>query len=268
MSRRRIATLTATVVAAALVFASSAGAAHHLIRISEVYPGSVVDPDSEFVELQLGAQGENQQLNFTSVKIYNSVGVVVNSTAAAPATLGSGADQSHILAATPSAVTEFGVSADLALADFNGISPTGGAACFESSVVVTPVGPGIDCMSWGTFTPAAGFPINPGAAHTPSRGVLLDGMAAVRSIGPGCDARLEPGTDDTNQSSVDFAVDSPPAPQNTASPLSGCPPVTTPVPTPPVDNSAQCAALKKKLKKAKTKKKKKKIRKQMRALGC
>src|SRR5688572_11934169 len=75
--RGRRALLTAAGVLAGLGFAAApASGAHHLLRISEVYPAA--SPNEAFVELQLTAANEHL-VDSQDVNTYGPTGVLVNS---------------------------------------------------------------------------------------------------------------------------------------------------------------------------------------------
>ena len=181
-------------VAFGLVAVAPATAAHHLVKVREVFPGTTANPTAEYVELQLPASGENLVANQARVDLANADGSLTN-TATFPANPPNGQSQRTMLAATASAATLFGVTADLTLPTADVLGPSG-AACFNSSVF----GP-LDCVT--TASPSG----SPAAA-------IPDGSSLTRSIAAGCATLLELG-DDTNSSVADFAVTSP-TPQNNA----------------------------------------------------
>jgi hypothetical protein len=206
MLRRR-----ATVVSLALALSgasllpASATATFHEISIREVYPGSVAQPDAEYVELQMWTPGQN----FVSghvLKTYDKGGGVT-STDTFTGDVPNGANQSTILIATPAAESAFGVTADLGLSA-NKLDPTGGAVCWEA----------LDCVSWGSFGGAS----LPSPAGTPAA-AIADGMALRRTITPGCPTSLEP-SDDHDNSAADFSAVFPaPRPNSTAPAERRCP---------------------------------------------
>jgi hypothetical protein len=183
-----------------LIGAAPAPAAHHLVKVREVFPGTATDPAAEFVELQLPAAGENLVAGQASVDLYDAAG-----TQTASATFlsnpSNGQSQRTMLAASAGASSMFGVAADLTLPP--GLDPGGGAACFDS----TTFGP-IDCVRWGSSSASTPSPSGSPAA------AISDGSSLTRSIAPGCATLLETG-DDTNDSAADFALTAP-TPQNNA----------------------------------------------------
>ncbi len=200
MSWRRIVATAAVLVTAVLGSASAAQAAFHLMQVREVYPGSAANPSSEYVVLQMWESGQNLVGGHT-FHVFNSTGMEIGGGSFA-GNVANGANQSTILLATPAAVAQFGVAADAALPAAGTLDPSGGKFCFDN----------IDCVSWGNFS---GSSSQPSPSGTPAVGIP-DGSALRRSIAPGCPTLLESG-DDTNNSSVDFAV-APPAPRNNATP--------------------------------------------------
>jgi hypothetical protein len=183
--------LVATPLAALLTFgAAPALATFHLMQIREVYPGSSAAPEADYVELQMWASGQNHVEGHV-LRSYDAAGNVTGNSTFAHDVAGS-ASQSTLLLATPQAEAQFGVAADAPLAA--GLSPAGGAVCWES----------IDCVSWGSFSGTL-----PSPAGTPAAaGGIPDGMALRRSISRGCATLLEPA-DDNDDSAEDFTALSP-----------------------------------------------------------
>lgn len=170
--------------------AAPAAATFHLMQIREVYPGSAAAPEANYIELQMWASGQNLVEGHV-LRSYDAAGNVIGSSTFTHNVSGS-ANQSTLLLATPQAEAQFGVAADASLVA--GLSPTGGAVCWET----------IDCVSWGSFSGAL-----PSPAGTPAAaGGIPDGMALRRSISRGCATLLEPA-DDNDNSAEDFAVVSP-----------------------------------------------------------
>lgn len=199
---RGLRALFVSVGALAVMLALGAGpaaATFHLMQIREVYPGSAAAPEAEYVELQMWASGQNLVEGHV-LRSYDAAGNVVGSSTFAHDVPGN-ANQSTLLLATPQAEAQFGVAADASLVA--GLSPTGGAVCWET----------IDCVSWGSFSGAL-----PSPAGTPAApGGIPDGMALRRSISRGCATLLEP-IDDNDDSAEDFTA-VPPLPRpNSVSP--------------------------------------------------
>ena len=199
---------------AVLAAPASAQANFHLMKVREVYPGSVANPGAEYVVLQMYAAGQNV-VSGHKLTVYDPCGFSCDT---GTLTFGANApnsnDQQTILVGTATAQTQFGVSPDAALPA--PLDPAGGAVCFATEQA-TPV----DCVAWGSFTDSAGVG-TPAAA-------IPDGMALQRTIAPNCSTLLEPA-DDTNNSATDF-FSATPNPRNNASamPEHAClPPDTTP----------------------------------------
>jgi hypothetical protein len=185
----------AALVAAALALVvlgfgvPSAQATFHEVSIREIYPGSAALPESEYVELQMWAGGQNLVGGHT-LKAYGATGAVTGTTSFAGNVSG-GANQSTILLATPAAEAEFGVTPDALMAPEQ-LDPAGGAACWEN----------LDCVSWGSFS-GSSLPSPAGSPASPTG--IPDGMALRRTIAPGCATLLEP-TDDRDNSAADFSA--------------------------------------------------------------
>ncbi len=183
-----------------LLVAQPALATFHEMMIREVYPGSAAHPNSEYVELQMWAPGQNL-VGGHQISFYDAAGSVAGTAAFAHDVTGD-ANQSTLVAATPEAESEFGFAADAAMAP-GLLDPAGGAVCWEN----------LDCASWGGFsgsTPSpTGSPASPGG--------IPDGMALRRTIEPGCPTLLEP-SDDRDNSAADFAVVFPGPRPNSACP--------------------------------------------------
>lgn len=210
MGRRGLRPLTAVLtVIACLLAPAGAGASFHLMQVREVYPGSVVNPDAEYVELQMWRGGENF-VGGHFVRSYDASGTVV-ATSTFPANVPNGANQSTLVLATPQAEAQFGIAADAALSPAGQLSPSGGAVCWEA----------IDCVSWGNFP---GTLPSPAGAPAPA---VPDGMAIRRSVARGCASQLDLA-DDSDNSAADFSVVAPsPRPNSippTEQPCSGSEP--------------------------------------------
>lgn len=200
MGRSRILVCAlATVLGWALSTAPTAFASFHLTKVREVYAGSGLVPEAKYVELQMFAAGQSFVKGHI-LRTYDASGAVVGTSTFA-ANVANAASQSTILLATPAAEAQFGVAADAPLASPAGLSPAGGAVCWEE----------LDCVSWGSFS---GTLPSPAGAPAPA---IADGMALRRAIAPGCATLLE-GSDDSNDSAVDFALVSPAPRPNSAAP--------------------------------------------------
>jgi hypothetical protein len=190
---RRSARLGSAVVALALAIsalsAQAAFATFHETFIREVYAGSDALPESDYVELQMWAPGQNFVGGHT-ISVYGPTGAEVAS-ATFPTEVANGADQATIVAATPEAESQFNIRADvgLQLKPSAKIERAGGAACWES----------LDCVSWGSFSATALSPTGSPAAP----GGIPSGMALRRSIARSCPTLLE-ASDDRDNSAADF----------------------------------------------------------------
>jgi hypothetical protein len=187
----RFATLVG-VAACVLAVPSGAFASNHEIKIREVYAGSIAVPDSEYVELQMYASGQNFFNGGTATTLYNASGTATTSFVTTGATPNppNGANQDRVLIASPAAVTEFGlgvVGYQFAAGDH--LSPAGGAACYESSTASFK-----DCVAWGNFT--GSLPSSTGGDV--DGGGIPDGQALGRSIARGCSTMLEAADDTDN----------------------------------------------------------------------
>lgn len=211
MSWRRTVATAAVLATAGLTAAPAAQASFHLIKVREVFPGTVAQPDSGYVELQMYSPGENL-IQFGNLKVFDSAGVLL-STLTPKAPVANGANQSTVLLADTEYAARFpaGPAPDFSTDSLN-LSGSGGAVCWPQTEP-----PFDDCASWGSFTGKANLP-SADAAPAPA---IPDGMAIRRSIAAGCPTLLE-DRDDTDNSSADFVV-VPPAPRANASPVTEAP---------------------------------------------
>ncbi len=206
MRAGRVLALAAIVIG---VTAPSAHGAFHLMKVSEVFPGTNANVNTAFIELQMFEAGQNLVAGH-KVDYYTASGSLLGSYTIA-ANVPNGESQRKILigdeqvaGATPDFVVPM-----LGEALHPGTTG-GGAVCFPDAQPP-------DCVSWGGFTPPAGFP-NVQTANAP---VIPDGSSLTRSTAPACPNLLEPA-DDTDSSATDFAVGTP-TPENNSSPLpTGC----------------------------------------------
>jgi len=203
MARRSIhRSLVASLILLGLALVPSAQATFHIVQIREVYPGSAANPQSEYVELQMWASGENL-VGGHFLRSYDAAGAAV-ATSTMPSNLPNGANQSTFLLATPQAEAEFGIVADAPLAPAGQLSLSGGAVCWE----------GIDCVDWGAF--AGPLPSPVGAPAAPAG--IPDGKALRRSITRGCSSLLD-FEDDRNRSAADFGLATPSPRPNSVAPI-------------------------------------------------
>jgi hypothetical protein len=196
----RISALASLLLSVMGLAAPSASATFHEIWIREVYPGSTAQPETEYVELQMWASGQELVAGH-HVTAYKANGSVAGTTTFA-ADVPNGANQSTILLGTPGVESQFGVTPDMVMAG-GPLDPSGGAICWEA----------LDCVSWGVFK--GSLPSPAGAPASP--GGIPDGMALRRTISPGCATLLE-ATDDRDDSAADFAPVFPGPRPNSAAP--------------------------------------------------
>lgn len=214
MGARLVACLAAAVTAVGLIAAPTAQASFHLIKVREVFPGSIANPDSSYVELQMysGGQGLVQNGN---IKVFDAAGNVTHSFTPSHA-VSNAANQSTVLIADSAYATQFPAAPAPDFVDPNlNLSPAGGAVCWPQTEP-----PFDDCASWGNFSGQAML-ASPDAAPAAPAGIP-DGMAIRRTIAPGCATLLE-SADDSNDSAADFAVVAPePRPNSVAPSEHGC----------------------------------------------
>jgi len=118
--------------------------AFHLMSIMEVFPGTVLQPNAQYVMLRAYAAGQNFVAGH-KLYFFNAAGVKVDS-ANMPANVASGANQMTILFATPQAQVLFATAPDFAMPA--AMNPAGGKVCFDAS--------NIDCFAWGNYTGSLG----------------------------------------------------------------------------------------------------------------
>lgn len=204
--RRLLIAAVLAAIAVPALWSSSAGAAFHLIKVREVYPGPSND---SYVVLQMLAPNENQ-LGGHSLRLYNSSGGTIHTfTFTGGGAYGGGyvaPNASHgnntVLVGDTGVQATFGVAPDdHADANLN-VPAAGGAVCWLA-------GSPIDCVAWGNFT---GHGSLPSPAGTPAdAGGIPAGMALRRTIARGCATLLE-AADDSDNSAADF-FDAFPAPR-------------------------------------------------------
>lgn len=190
------------------LFVPSAHGAFHLMKVSEVFPGTNANVNTAFIELQTFSAGQSQVAGH-KIDYYTANGTLLGSYTIASAAPNGDSGRKILIGDTAAAGTpDFTVDQ---LGDaLHGGTTNGGAVCFPDS---SPP----DCVSWGAFTPAAGFP-NTQSANAP---VIPDGSSLRRSTAPGCPNLLE-GSDDTDNSATDFAVSTPSPENNSVTPPTAC----------------------------------------------
>jgi hypothetical protein len=185
--------LSGAAVALGLAFSPMAFANVHLMKVVEVYPGSDLAPDAQYVMLQMFAGGQTVTTD-TVIEVFDNTDTLIQEFKF-PNNVASGTNQDHILIATASAQTLFSVTADLTMV--NVIPTAGGKICF------TDKDPGfsfgiIDCVAWGNFgivDAKVGTPFNPAG--------LVLGKAIKRNTARAGGAELN-GGDDIDDSAQDF----------------------------------------------------------------
>jgi hypothetical protein len=178
--------------------ASTASATFHLIKVREVFPGTVAQPDSAYVELQSYSPFQNQ-VQFGQLGVYNANGSTA-STFTPSGPLPANENQRTVLIVDSAFGTAFpGITPD-STDSFLNLSSAAGAVCWP--INSTP----IDCVSWGAFTGNSSLPSSAGSPiqGTGASGAIADGKAIIRSIAAGCPTFLE-DSDDTNNSAGDFS---------------------------------------------------------------
>src|SRR4030095_16197997 len=139
MRRKVLVAIAATVALACCTLPASAS--NHLIKVVEVFPGTVAQPNAQYVVLQMYNPGETL-LSTLHVVVYDATDTFVTDftfTSNVP----NGADQSKVLLAPPEPEPLFGVTADLAMTA--SLPLTGGAVCWGIGTFY------YDCLSWGSF---------------------------------------------------------------------------------------------------------------------
>lgn len=194
--------------AAVLLVACPAQASFHLIKVREVFPGTIAHPNSDYVELQMYAGGQSL-VQFGELEVLNASGTVTSKFTPASSVANS-ANQSTVLIANTEYSSQFpGVAPDF-VDEGLGLSPVGGAICWPQTEP-----PFDDCASWGDFSGQESLP-SPGDSAPASPAGIPDGKALLRSIAPGCATFLE-NADDANDSAVDFSSQTP-NPRDNATP--------------------------------------------------
>jgi hypothetical protein len=180
-------------------FAAIARADDSQIRISEVYSDANASLHSDYIELQMMADGQTIPAG-SAIRLYNanaSASVTFNfpPSVTLPASL---SQRTLLLGWDDNPNADFSVNAGL------NPPPAGGAACYYRSVSPSPEIP-VDCVSWGAFTGAVPSVGSPAAA-------LNAGQSLTRTEARGC-ATLLDAPDDTDNSAADFALATP-SPRN------------------------------------------------------
>ena len=191
-----------------LVLMLPASATFHLVKVVELFPGTAVSPNAQYVNLQMYASGQ-QFVGGHALAIFDRTGALIG-TVTFPGNLNNGANQAKILIATSQAQTFFGVSADLVMAR-PAVLAAGGKACWAGT---------IDCVSWGNYI---GSSTGVGTPFNASGGGLVFGRAAKRRLDIAGSTTVLDAADDTNNSSNDFRASATPTPRNNAGVLGHAP---------------------------------------------
>ena len=190
-----------------LAVALPASATFHLIKVVEVFPGTAVAPNAQYVMIQMYASGQ-QFVGGHAITVFDRSGKLIG-TITFPGDVNNGASQDRILIATTQAQTFFGVAADLVMSP--ALLSAGGKVCWAGT---------IDCVSWGNYNGSnagVGTPFNAGG------GGLTFGRAAKRRLDVVPPATTLSSGDDTNNSATDFVASNSPAPRNNARVLGHAP---------------------------------------------
>lgn len=203
---RRVAVLIACAVAFVSLPVTPAHALFHLMKVTEVFAGTAEQPNAQFVELQMYADGQRFVATHEIV-VFDASGAEAGTfTFTSP--LANGASQSYVLIATAEAEALFGVPADLEMTP--AMAGNGGRACFRDNQ-----GDLIDCASWGNYT---GDHADSGTPFNAPIG-LVGGQSMTRKTTAGNPNALDEA-DDTNNSSADFEF-ADPSPTNNAGDTAG-----------------------------------------------
>jgi hypothetical protein len=201
-----------------LVVGATAQASYHENLIREVHETGA---DGDYVVLQARSAGQNF-VSGTQVVTYDGAGNTLSHVVLS--NVSNGSNQATSL------VGDTGVpGADATDPGFNVVN-TGGTVCFGPGTSIISEPTELDCVGYfgssiwmGPLVPPAspyGTPLSLG-------GQDLDGKSIVRTIARGCPTVLDTA-DDTNSSAADFAVGTPLARNNAATPTeTACPPTPT-----------------------------------------
>ena len=195
--------------------APSASASFHLIKISEVFPGTGPEGDDAFIELQMYAAGQNQVgPGSVCYRYYTEADASTSSGSCLSGPVDNGENQRTVLIGDLDLFTEADFQTNFANMFQENETNGYGAVCVSFSGQAP-----VDCVSWGAFT-APGPLLDGGIAGTPEA-ALPAGMSATRSISAGCPTLLE-ASDDTDDSAADFAPATP-TPRGNAQAVTGLP---------------------------------------------
>ncbi len=210
-----------TVVAGCVLLASgSAFAADHIAKIGEVMVSNQGATTSQFIELE-DPNGESFPNTPYSMTLFDAAGTSLGSVA-----LTVPAGTTRLVAATATAVTQFGLTGATALTI---ALPANGQVCFNNSAAR------IHCFAWGTVTSQV---IAPGGNNsmgpTPPDGMSVQRVSGTYALGtptPGAvntaavpDSSVDAGVIDAPPAAVDAApgIDAPTGNPNNPSSDDGC----------------------------------------------
>ena len=206
-----------------LALSGTADASFHLMKVVEVFPGTTLAPNAQYVVIQMYFGGQNS-LAGHKITVYDHAGTLLsNGTSTFSGVVGMGNNQDRILIATPQAATLFNITADLEMTAA-AIPAAGGKVCFDAIP--------IDCVAWGTFsgpsnsTVGAVAPVlNPMSAPIFGSGGLVPGKSATRRLNIAGSPTALDASDDTDSSANDFVFQVP-TPRNSANQAGTIPPST------------------------------------------
>jgi hypothetical protein len=179
-------------LAVAAGVAAPARADFHFILIVEVFVGSAVAPDAQYVVLQMYSSGQTN-LGSHPMRFFDAAGASLGT--ASFGTISNGDDNAKILIATSTAEALFGITADLRVPV--NMPAAGGKVCFDD----------VDCFAWGNYSGSSIGVGTPFADFGPN-------LCARRAFDPPLSS-----ADDTNDSDDDFIPDPDVSLQNNAGEL-------------------------------------------------
>jgi hypothetical protein len=128
------------ILAACLLVPAAASATFHEVKIVEVFPGTVAQPNAQYVVLQAWAGSQNFVDNH-SLFFFDHTGAGAGSFTF-DHNMANGANQMKMFVATAEASALFGsLGADLVMTP--SIDPLGGKVCWDVN--------NFDCMAWGNY---------------------------------------------------------------------------------------------------------------------
>jgi hypothetical protein len=194
----RLATVVPAVVVAALLVlaAGPASASFHIVHVESVMNGFGPDPDIEYVELEMGAAGQNK-FNNTRLTFFNADGTTATVLDVADANVPSAVSGDSVLFATAAFGTASGVIPDFFFAP--GTIENSGMICWGAPGLSTPPNPStwdagnpdnyVDCVAFGDYS-----------------GTLPSGKSKASSDPPGSGQTALNRIGDTGDDDVDFQL--------------------------------------------------------------